>query len=91
LIEVTMPPQQDQKQKQEQQPARIIRVRRVDSDAAGFALVSAGSNGPHALDLKLVATEGENAYVGSRQSSPCKIISFLHLLPPFHPRSLALG
>jgi hypothetical protein len=50
---------------------RILRVRRVDGDAgSSFALVSASPDGPRPLDLKLVATEGENAFRAT--SKPAK-------------------
>lgn len=65
------------------QEQRIVRVRRVDGDAAGFALVSAAAIGPHPLDLVLVATEGENAY---RATSKPQMTSFLAPSSPFHPR-----
>jgi hypothetical protein len=72
---------------------RIIRVRRVDGDAAAFSLVSAASNGPHPLDLKLVATEGENAYVGSGKlpcnevisASPALLCDKLAIISPLYP------
>ncbi|KAK7533833.1 uncharacterized protein J3D65DRAFT_631501 [Phyllosticta citribraziliensis] len=46
-------------------PPTILRVRRTDVDAQSnqpYVLVSVQATGPHPLDLKLVATEGENVY-----------------------------
>jgi hypothetical protein len=69
------------------QEQRIIRVRRVDGDPGGFALVSAAAIGPDPLDLVLVATEGENAY---RATSKPQMTSFLAPSPPVPPPPLCL-
>jgi hypothetical protein len=51
---------------------RITRVSRVDAAPAAFCLVSVSPDVSHAsrpLDLKVVGTEGENAFVGTSKSS----------------------
>ncbi|KAI9813895.1 MAG: hypothetical protein M1832_006042 [Thelocarpon impressellum] len=46
--------------------ARVLRIPRLDAgNETSFILLHISSDGALALDLKLVATEGENAYVGS--------------------------
>jgi hypothetical protein len=67
------------------QEQRIVRVRRVDGDPGGFALVSAAAIGPDPLDLLLVATEGENAY---RATSKPQMTSFLAPSPRSTPAPL---
>ncbi|KAF2421197.1 hypothetical protein EJ08DRAFT_653526 [Tothia fuscella] len=53
---------------------RILRLSRSDADADSFVLLHVKSNGPHPLDLKVEATEGEFAYAGSiKQSQVHKI------------------
>lgn len=46
----------------------VVRIPRSDN-ANEFVLVHISSSGKAALDLKLIATEGENPYVGSRTCS----------------------
>ena len=42
-------------------PEHVIRVSRSD-ESGGFVLVNISSTGPDPLDLRLLATEGENPY-----------------------------
>jgi hypothetical protein len=44
---------------------RIVRVSRVERDES--CLISVTKNGNQLLDVKLVATEGENAFAGTRK------------------------
>lgn len=46
--------------------AHVLRIERSDSEG-DFILIQATERGSSELDLKLVATEGENPYVGSRK------------------------
>ena len=53
---------------------RIIRVSRVEGNES--CLVSVTKNGNRPLDVKLVATEGENAFTGTGKSrSGASVIS----------------
>ncbi|KAI9815684.1 MAG: hypothetical protein M1827_002080 [Pycnora praestabilis] len=48
---------------------RVLRVPRSDTDTESYVLVNVIPDGASALDLKLVATEGEYPFVGSYRSS----------------------
>lgn len=45
----------------------VLRILRSDV-VEGYVLLNVIANGPSPLDLKLIATEGEAAYVGSGKS-----------------------
>ena len=45
----------------------ILRIRRSDNDS-DFVLLNVSNNGPSPLDLRLLATEGENPYATDSES-----------------------
>lgn len=48
----------------------ILRISRSDSEG-GHVLVNVSSDGSSALDLRLLATEGENPYIGTSEMRSC--------------------
>lgn len=55
---------------------RILRVPRSD-DPAAYVLVHVLPTGSAALDLKLIATEGESPYVGSGAPLSVSVLYYL--------------
>lgn len=51
----------------------ILRVPRSDSEG-DFVLVNVTSNGKSALDLKLLATEGESPYITTSELITCSTL-----------------
>ena len=49
--------------------SKVLRVRRSDTTDDSFVLVHITTDGPSLLDLKLIATEGENPFVGTGKLS----------------------
>ena len=60
---------------------RILRVSRVDSSESAICLLSLSSDGSNPLDLKLVGTDLESAFVAT---------SKFDLPPPCPPKALIL-